>query len=264
MRASWGHKIIIGCGPRLVRLGVGAGLLSMGCSVDQRTLSSGAAASTGNGASSGAAGAATDAMRGTDEMDPPPELPVCDYGTDVEPGCESLVKNPGFESAITPWKAEDGMLSDWAKDDAAASDHSGSLRVINFLHGETDGVAPGAAVQCVVATAGHTYDVAGDVFIRDGQGDGLKAGEGHGLTAPPYQGNAGFSMFFFGREGCKEQSIGNADSPLTNKVGTWVHVTGSGTAPEQAKSLAIRLNTLMPFREFAFEALFDNVLVRER
>ena len=102
MRASWGHKINC-CGRRLARLGVGLGLLGMGCSVDDRTLSSGAASSTGNGVLTGAAGAATEAMQGMDEMDPTPELPICDYGTDVEPGCETLVKNPGFESAIRPW-----------------------------------------------------------------------------------------------------------------------------------------------------------------
>jgi len=203
-------------------------------------------------------------MQGNDEMPPAPELPVCDYGSEVSPGCETLVKNPGFETAIVPWKAEDGLLSDWAKDDAAASAQSGSIRVINFLHGEAEGVAPGAAVQCVAATAGHTYDVAGDVFIRDGQGDGLKAGEAHSMMGPPYKGSAGFSIFFFANARCEPQSIGNADSPLTDEVGKWVHATGSGKAPEQTKSLAIRLNTLMPFREFKFEALFDNILVRER
>jgi hypothetical protein len=263
MRASWGHQVTC-CGRRLAQLAVGACLLSLGCSVDERTLSSEAASTAGTGASPGAAGDAPGFMQGGDEMPPPPELPVCDYASEVSAGCETLIKNPGFEKAIMPWKAEGGSLSDWAKDDAAASDQSGSIRVINLLHGETDGVAPGAAAQCVAATAGRTYDIAGDVFIRDGQGDGLKKGEGGSDLAPPYQGRAGFSIFFFSSEGCQEQSIGNADSPLTDEVGKWAHTTGSGTAPEKTKSLAIRLNTLMPFREFIFEALFDNILVRER
>jgi hypothetical protein len=263
MRASWGPQVTW-CGRRLADWAAGACLLTLGCSVDERTLSLGAGSTTGTGASPGAAGAALDPLQGMDEMPPAPELPICVYSSEVSPGCETLVKNPGFEKAIVPWKAEDGLLSAWATDDATASDHSGSIRVLNFLHGEAEGVAPGAAVQCIPAVAGRAYDVAGDLFIPDGQGDGLKKGEGHSENAPPYVGNAGFSVFFFRLPGCKEESIGNADSPLTDQVGTWVHATGTGIAPEQAKSLAIRLNTLMPFREFKFEARFDNILVRER
>jgi hypothetical protein len=190
-------------------------------------------------------------------------VPVCVYDGQVSAECATLVSNPGFEQDIAPWKAEDGLLGAWSKNDAQASDHSGSIRIVNLLHGTTDGVAPGAGVQCIPAKAGRIYDMAGDVFITDGQGDGLKQGD-RGMTGAPYTGKAGFSMFFFARPDCKENSIGNADSPLTDQVGAWAHIEGVGTAPEQTQSLAVRLNTLKPFREFKFEALFDNIFVRQR
>jgi len=267
MRASWDY-LVTSHGRRLVRCATACTcLFAYACGVDERTLSTAAGSMTGSGASSldagAGAGAAPDSGSGGGAA-ASVALPICVYEGDVSPECETLVKNAGFASGIVSWTAEAATLSDWLNSDAAGSDQSGSLRVVNFLHGETDGVAPGASVQCVAARAGRVYAVAGDVFIADGQGAGIEQGKGDGLTAPPYVGKAGFSLYFFRKSDCSEDSIGNADSGLIDQVGVWVHTEGSGKAPEQTRSMLVRLNTMMPFREFKFEARFDNILVRER
>ena len=267
MRASWDY-LVTSHGRRLVHGAAAcACLLTCACGVDERTLSTAAGSMTGSGASSFDAGVGARAEAAPDGgagAAAPGELPVCVYEGEVSPECQTLVKNAGFETSIVSWTAEAATLSDWLNSDAAGSDHSGSLRVVNFLNGETDGVAPGASVQCVPARAGRVYAVAGDVFIVDGQGAGVAKGTGDGLTAPPYVGKAGFSLYFFRKSDCSEDSIGNADSMLIDQVGAWVHTEGGGKAPEQTKAMLVRLNTMMPFREFKFEARFDNILVRER
>ena len=258
MRASCGF-MVIWRQRRAACCAIGVCTLLLGCGVDDRTLiEGGSSAGTSSSASGGtSAGGAPSSSSGTGSSGAAPvDIPVCVYDTDVSPECTTLVDNAGFGSDTVPWKPQDGMLGAWEKTDAASSDRSGSIRVVNLLHGEADGYAPGAAVQCIPAEAGRTYDLAADVFITDGQGVGLEGG--------PYTGKAGLGVFFFSTADCTENSIGNADAPLTEEVGNWIHGATSVVAPEQTQSIAVRLNTLMHFRQFKFEALFDNVLVRER
>jgi hypothetical protein len=144
----------------------------------------------------------------------------------------------------------------WSEDDAMSSADSGSIEVHNFMQGMADGVASNGARQCIGAEPGKVYDIASDAFIPDGQGPGLK-GEF-------FVSEVAISVIFFASEDCTGGSVGNFNSPSKREIGKWLHLQGSGRAPDDARSMAVRLTTIMPFKQLKFEALFDNVFVRER
>ncbi|HVY31344.1 MAG TPA: hypothetical protein VHB79_32550 [Polyangiaceae bacterium] len=202
-------------------------MLTVGCGVDDRPLSQGSA-----------------------------EIPVCVYDEAVGPGCDTLVANPGFEKGISGWKPDMGVLSNWVADDAYASDRSGAIRVLNLLQDSADDLLPGAAAQCVAVSAGASYDMAGDIFIPEGQ-HSIQADEASAVGA------AGLSLLFFPDAACADESIGSVDSDMADHAGTWTHVTGTGEAPPETRAVQIRLGTL-PAESKRFEALFDNILLRAR
>jgi hypothetical protein len=234
-------------------------LLCTGCSLDERTL-----LATGAIAGSGASGAEQS------NIDPAPfggggaageaPLPRCFYtGSSALSGCETLVKNPGFASNVAGWTAEDlGLTEGWLKDDANRDRASGSLVVTNLNFKSDDsakgGTAGGGARQCISATSGMTYDLAADVFIPSGQGMGFQG---------VYTSVATLSVFFYPDAACALQTEGNFTSDAVQDTNKWVHVEGSTTAPKDSQSMAVRLATLKPFRQYTFEAHYDNVFVRE-
>lgn len=239
------------------------GILALGCGVDDRTLQ---ASSGGNGNRAGSDNGSSGrhympseggADSGGGKANAPVEIPVCDYSGDVGSECESLAKNAGFKSDVSDWDPDGGVYGLWRQDDAGESKTSGSIDVLNTLSGTDEGVAPGSARQCLPATPGYDYDLASDVFIEEGQGDGVAPGA-------PYEGSAVLGAFFFDDEECRGTSVGflNADPVAT--TGEWKHVSTSGTAPELTQSISVRLNALKPIRETTFKATFDNVFVRER
>jgi hypothetical protein len=256
MRASWGQDDNL-LRRRILRVALGASSLLIGCSIDNRTLTTAGPPHLGEGGKTASGGSPGSSAGSAGTSPQNQDIPVCVYDGD-EPGddCDSLVDNAGFATGTTPWEPSPGAVRAWAELDATELERSGSIRVLNFLHGETEGVAPGAAEQCVPTEAQATYDLAGDVFIAEGQGAGL--------FEQTYTGRAGLGLFFFESPDCMGNSIGNFDSDLVSEVGAWMHVGASAKAPALARSMLVRLNTLMPFREYQFEAHFDNVLVRQR
>ncbi|HWZ87348.1 MAG TPA: hypothetical protein VNW92_00825 [Polyangiaceae bacterium] len=143
----------------------------------------------------------------------------------------------------------------WVADDAAGNRRSGALSVTNALSGEADGIASRGAAQCLPTTAGQAYGLAADVFIPEGQGDGLDGGS--------YTATAGVSVIFFTTAACDGYTLSNATSTVIDQAGHWQHGEGHATAPEGAQSMLVRLVTFKNFREYTFEARFDNVLVKE-
>ncbi len=229
----------------------------LGCSVDDRTLSVGHTSDVSASGGSGGSPASGLPTGGQGDVTPEPvELPICVYDGSVEPECDTLVANAGFVSDTTAWSAEDGSYGNWDKANASGAPTTGSITVLNMLHGKADGVAPGAARQCLPAVANAFYDFAADVLIPADQGEGI-----HGEM---YVGEARLSAFFSAETDCSGPTISNFDSVGTAEVGTWMHVAGSGRAPKAARSVIVRLNTLKAMRQFAFQAHFDNVFVRAR
>jgi hypothetical protein len=246
-----------GCASALVGV---AALFAIACGVDDRTLRDdsglgGTAVATYNmggaapmarpedAAAGGAAGA--------------PDLPVCDYSGTAAADCATMVQNAGFTSHTSGWSPDGGVYGIWRAADANGSKGSGSIDVLNLLTGDDAGVAPGAARQCLPVVPGRIYDLASDVFVEAGQGDGPMLGG-------PYVGKAVLGAFFFDDDQCEGTSVGFFNAEEVTDSDQWRHVTARGRAPELARAISVRLNALKPIREYMFRATFDNVLVRER
>lgn len=239
-------------------VGVSACLLGapLSCALDVRDLaprvtSAGAAGVAGPAPSvqAGAGGAAGSAVV------VPPLPDDCDFSTGVPDGCETVVDNPGFDTGTPPWVAEVGQVTlSWNQSDALESKGSGSLSVINSMAGTADGVASRGAVQCLATTPGQVYGLAADLFIPGGQGDGA---DGETFVA-----NAGLGMIFYDTANCNGMTVGSATSDLLDETGKWSHREGKAIAPQGAASVAMRLLALKNFRQYRFEARFDNILVK--
>jgi hypothetical protein len=239
----------------------GSGVLALaacvGCGVDERTLR----AATSNNASGGSAGSVSTLPEGGNDGGNQPVLPRCNYfGTEVEPGCETLVKNAGFTSNVASWVAEPvGMTEGWQDSDANDNHGSGSLVVMNLNYKIDEeaigGSNGGAARQCIPVSPSTTYDLAADIFIPAGQGMGFEG---------DYTSVATLSVFYYEGADCAGRSLTNFNSPGVSKTDEWVHVEGSTVAPKESRSMAVRLATLKPFRQIMFAAYFDNVFVQER
>lgn len=228
------------------------GAFLVGCSVDDRALVAGAGAGGGSAGTGAELDSGVAAAAGQPALDP---LPVCDYSGAVAEGCETLVSNPGFATDIAGWAPEMPSISlAWSAMDAAASAASGSLTVVNTLAGAADGTADRGAAQCLPTTPGQAYGFAADMFIPDGQGAGIDGGT--------FEANAALSIIFYPLAGCTGYSASSAISDLAMEAGVWGRHEGHAVAPEEAKSMLVRLDTLKNFQQGKFEADFDNVLIK--
>jgi hypothetical protein len=230
--------------------GFGVTVGAVSCSLDSRALSTVEAAA--GGSASGSAGGL--AAAGADLAAPAP-LPVCDYAGGVMSGCETLVKNADFSKDTFGWSPEDPTVTmTWVAADANSNRKSGSIAVLNSLFGAADGIASRAATQCLPTEPGTRYGFAADLFIPKGQGDGLDGGS--------YQASAGLSLIFFTSAHCNEFTLSSATSVLLEEADSWAHREGHAVAPTGAQSMLVRLVAFKNFREYAFEAHFDNVLLK--
>lgn len=232
-------------------------LLSLlGCSLDTRHFGRpvDAAAGSGNFGSSGATGEPL-GSGGAAMLAPVPN--DCDYSKDARPECQSMVQNPGFAVDTDGWKTEMGPLTaKWISQDANDDADSGSLALSNAFYGEADGPVALGVFQCLPATAGQTYAIAGDVFVPEGQGEGYDGGT--------YTAGAGFSVIFKDDSDCQGHTLSNITSDVVTETEVWMHREASGVAPRGVGSMNVRLITLKNFREYKFEAWFDNVLMKAR
>jgi len=235
---------------------------AVGCALDTRTLTE----TTAGGSTAGSAGTSSTPGGGAALLpgDPPDvDLPTCIYNSagPVDPGCETLVDNPGFSTTTEGWAAEPLRIEvNWDPLDAMGNQDSGSIAVTNTLFGKSEGIAPGGGFQCLSVTPGGIYDMAADIFIRPGQG----AGDGMGA---PYVGLAGLSILFWPNATCSESDRSLAPSyrsDLVDATEIWTRVQGDAVAPDNAQSMSVRVRTVKPFSEYSFTALFDNVLVQQR
>jgi hypothetical protein len=235
-------------------------LPSLACSIDSRTLYTAddpRLAQDGDPSSSGGRGSGSGggAIRPPDAV----SLPDCSYSGATKPGCETLVDNAGFGSDVEGWEAEPLAIAvAWSPRDAEGSNDSGSIAVLNTMHGKNEGVAPGGGRQCLPAIPGAIYDMAGDVFIPSGQGEGYMT---DGLV-----GSAGLSILFWPNDDCSLQapSLKSFQTALVSEEDEWQRVEGAAIAPDLAASMSVRVLTVKPFLQFQFEAYFDNVLLQER
>jgi hypothetical protein len=241
--------------------------VTAGCAVDDRTLLAANASGGSSSSGGGSAGLGNGFSAGPTQID----LPVCSYSstTDIEPECETLVRNAGFGADTSGWNEEPLSITiGWDAGDATGSDGSGSIAVINSMHGRKDGIAASGGTQCLPAVPGKIYDMAADVLIPDGQGLGYVPDDKKmELGEAPYVGRAGLSILFWPNDECSitDQSLlPSFQTNLVEDVDAWWRVEGAAQAPDGAVSMSVRVLTVKPFQEYNFKALFDNILLRER
>src|SRR5688572_17764895 len=230
-----------------------------GCAVDDRTLLE-QEPMGGIGGSAGSAGTANPGGNGgsAGEPDAAPEI-HCVYVVDQEPepGCESLVDNPGFHADFDGWEAVDPAVRlGWTDGDPMDNEQSGSIAVNNTLFGAGAGTASGGARQCLEARGGAVYALAADVLIPSAQDFEWEGG----LAAA----KAAVGIFFYKEPNCGGQTIGNFTTTYVESPDEWTWVRGATPAPPATASMAVRLIAIKPFEQITLKALFDNVLVRER
>jgi hypothetical protein len=234
------------------RLVVLAVLALPACALDQRELSQeGDGGGRGGSApSTGGTGAGGNAPPGWNA--PPP--PACVYhGEEVEPGCETLVENPGFDTTAEGWPGQiPSVVVGWNDLDAAGGAESGSIKVDSTLFSEdAEGVVILGAVQCVPAEGGGVYDVRADAFIPKQDAEGA----------------AGLTMLFYKNTTC-DAGVAGTDlsftTPLVTDVDKWVEVSGRFIAPSGVGSMQVELVVGKHFAPRSFKALFDNVLVQAK
>jgi hypothetical protein len=261
--ACWLFKIMVGFSEvriirrQAARLRGCAALLWLlplhACALDSRDLlaTQQSSAGSGVGGSANAAGASAS----TPGWDSPPP-PDCVYvGRAVDPGCETLVTNPGFDQSADGWPPETlSVLVGWNEQDATASPASGSIAVDSTLYSTdvtTEGQVILGALQCVGATPGKVYDVRADVFIPE-QND---------------EGRAGLSVLFYKTTNCNAGLAGtdlSFTSELLSAVGVWTPVSGRFVVPADVGSMEVELVVGKQFAPRSFKALFDNVLVQAK
>jgi hypothetical protein len=177
--------------------------------------------------------------------------PSCgDIDQDMVDDCtETLVQNSRFDSDDSYWLVEPLATQAWDPRNARAGAGSGSLLISNLAPVDP---APGAFMvgghQCVQVTADTSYELAARVFIPSGQGGG----------------GAGINVQIFGTDNCAGSFLGADTVGTTADVDAWQVVQGELTLPSAARSIWVRLVVSKPFSQATLEALFDDVLVREK
>lgn len=173
---------------------------------------------------------------------------VATGGTIGSGGGTLLVANPDFATDGSSWTAEFSMLATWtAGKDAAAGGTSGGLGVTNVVVADVDGITIGGARQCVPVSAGIALTVSSQIFVPSGQGSTSAAG---------------IEIDFFPSAGCAGLLAGQYTSSMVTATDSWKTVQGATATPISAQSMAVRLVVSKTFRSMAFEAYFDNVLVK--
>ena len=108
------------------------------------------------------------------------------------------------------------------------------------------GVTSAGARQCVAAVSGVNYQLSTQIFIEAGQGAG----------------SAAIELAFFPNDACAGTPTGVFDSTAITTTGSWTSVSGFSPAPNGSASMVARLMVSKAFRDPAFRAIFDNVVVR--
>jgi hypothetical protein len=203
--------------------------------------SGGTGGALGNAASGSSAGAAGSGGA---------PLGCGDIDQDMVDDCtETLVQNSRFDSDDSYWLVEPLATEIWDPRNARAGTGSGSLLISNLAPVDP---APGAFMvgghQCVQVNANASYALAVRVLIPGGQG----AGE------------AGVNVQIFGADNCAGSFLEAETVATTADVDAWQVVQGELTVSSAARSMWVRLVASKPFSQASLDALFDDVLVREK
>jgi hypothetical protein len=200
----------------------------------------GGSGSTGGGGTTGRGGAAGASG---------PTCPDLD-GNGVADCRETLVQNPGLDSATTGWTAEPSTTASWTSQDGGKNASSGAVAVVNNDTNPADapyGTTTAGAFQCLAVTPGSCYQVDAQTSIPSGQASVA----------------AGFVLDEHTTGDCSQAPVTSFLSPQLSGTGGWQTIAGTTTRiPLGIGSVAVRLVAVKPVAQASAEALFDNVLVR--
>ncbi len=261
---------------RLAIAGVCSSVWLLGCALDNRPLEVGSAgsASGGAGGSSSQTAGASNAGRagspasagdagespvdnggssGSAGAGGPPLVGGCaDLDMNQVPDCqETIVQNPDLKADVTMWVADPDTQVDWDQDNAGGDVPSGSALVSSpgVIDANAVGAALRAASQCVPVNGVQLVTAYGNAFVDPGQDQ---------------QGHAEIDVFFFDQADCAGSSSNgfSTPQPLDTNVGAWITLKAGSVSSASTKSALVKLAISKPFHADAFQARFDNVLVR--
>jgi hypothetical protein len=177
-----------------------------------------------------------------------PILETCpDLDGNARPDCnETAIKNSTFDVDTRNWQEEMGLALTWVNFDAHQKPTSGALSVENRNQVDRDGMMMSGARQCFDVRGGAIYRVAAELLISEDQEEGSGA----------------LQLIFHDDVACMGHVIDNITSSPAGPGPIWKLITLTQRAPTSAKSAAIRLVSMKPFRHASFRVTFDNVLVR--
>lgn len=193
---------------------------------------------TGPGGEGGAAGMGPDGVGGCGDMDQ----------NDVQDCNETLVDNWRFDSDLAGWRAESTVTQQWDARNARKNQESGAVAVTNSTVAQAAGVIEGGSEQCRPALGNVKYRVAARTLIPGGQGEG----------------SARLSVWFYGADGCADYLLESVGPPAATGTDAWLLLQGLHKAPPATRSMRVRLVVAKPFSQTSFNALFDDILVREQ
>lgn len=223
--------------------GAGAGDAGEGGDSEGGGAGAGAGGEAGSDGSLGGAGGTCDDEGGCGGSvdDRCPDLD----GNDVLDCDETLAQNASFDESTASWTSESSLELTWAKDDAHDTEESGSLAAENQLVTQQEGSALLGARQCLSLSGKTTYLVAAEISVSE--------------DAPEAQG--GIQLLVNDAPDCAGAVLEVVTSNFVRGP-EWSVSALSYASNERAKSAAVRLVALKPYRDSPGEVHFDNVLVR--
>jgi hypothetical protein len=151
------------------------------------------------------------------------------------------LQNGTFNTNTAGWSPISGATLSWNTNDAGSSAESGSLDLT--MTGDPTIGLEAAAVQCISAIPGATYQLDVDILIPTGS-------------------SSYASLWFYGSNDCSGSALSVAAStPSFETVTAWQEVFASASAPSGAYSAAVHLQVEKSVGQSSGEALFDNVTV---
>lgn len=249
-RISWQQVLLLTCA-----LG--------GCSLDDRHLSStddehgslagggGMPPSNDDPGNSGADSGGDDA--GNDSIVIPTAAGCPDLDEDRVADCaQNLLENPGFASDTSAWAEDSGAAWSWDARDALGQNNSGSgLLAAATAALDVTGSAPFSAAQCARVRGTQVVSVFANARIDRDQDD---------------RGLATVYVSFFDSSDCSGASTirFNTPQPLSPSPGQWFTLKAGLLTSESTKSALVQLTVDKPLAVAAFEARFDNVLLKQQ
>ena len=241
-------EVIAGAAGQAGALGASAGSENAGRAGDEQTAGAGRGGaslvgSAGRAGSGGEAGQPEQLVAGCADLD----------GNGIADCTETLVTNPDFKSDVSGWEsgADPDTTISWDPRNSWPEPSSGSALVAST--GVIDANAIGAALrgasQCVSVAGKRLVTVYANAFVDNAQDQ---------------QGHAEIDVFFFDTADCTEMSVDgfSTPQPLGKTVGSWITIKAGAISAVTTKSALVKIAVSKPFRAPAFEARFDNVLVR--